>query len=197
MGITNRFNPTENTSMGNSVAAFDTVPDPEDTRNDIDDFAEFMRATKAPPRGAGAETGPNPDPDVVAGSGLFDSIGCGTCHTRTIVTAPAGTSINGGQFTVPSALGNKTIHPFGDFLLHDVGTGDGIVQNGGQGTANQMRTAPLWGVRTRDRLMHDGESLTFPNAIGRHAGQATDAANNFRNLMDTPKRQLIKFLRSL
>ncbi|PYU96405.1 MAG: hypothetical protein DMG08_02345, partial [Acidobacteria bacterium] len=149
MGITNRFNGTENTSLGNSVAAFDTVPDPEDTRNDIFDFAEFMRATKAPPRGAGAETGRNPDPDIAAGSGLFDSVGCGTCHTRTIQTAQAGTPINGGQFTVPPALGSKSIHPFGDFLLHDIGTGDGIVQNGGQATANQMRTAPLWGVRTR------------------------------------------------
>src|SRR5439155_22503751 len=100
MGITNRFNATENTSLGNSVAAFDTVADPEDTKNDIDDFAEFMRATKAPPRAPGADA----DPSVGLGSGLFDSVGCGTCHTRTIVTAAAGTSINGGQFTVPPAL---------------------------------------------------------------------------------------------
>src|SRR5438876_8032960 len=81
MGITNRFNGTENTSLGNSVAAFDTVPDPEDTRNDIFDFAEFMRATKAPPRAPGADA----DPNVGLGSGLFDSVGCGTCHTRNIV----------------------------------------------------------------------------------------------------------------
>ena len=192
MGITNQFNATENTSLGNSVAAFDTVSDPEDTTNDIGDFAVFMRATKAPPRSADAA-----NPDVLAGSGLFDSIGCGTCHTRSIVTAPAGTSINGGQFTVTPALGNKTIHPFSDFLLHDIGTGDGIVQNGDQATATQMRTAPLWGVRTRDRLMHDGESLTFRLAILRHAGQATDAANNFRGLIDAQKNQLIKFLGSL
>src|SRR5215472_3703071 len=56
MGITNRFNLTENTSNGNSVAAFDTVsdapPNGEDINSDIDGFARFMRATKAPPRGA-------------------------------------------------------------------------------------------------------------------------------------------------
>ena len=50
MGITSTLQMVENTSNGNSVAAFDTVADPEDTDNDIDQFADFMRATKAPPR---------------------------------------------------------------------------------------------------------------------------------------------------
>ena len=31
------------------------------------------------------------------------------------------------DFLIPAALGDKAFHPFGDFLLHDVGTGDGIV----------------------------------------------------------------------
>ena len=43
-----------------------------------------------------------------------------------VTTAPAGTSINGGALIVPPALGNRTIHPYSDFLLHDIGTGDGI-----------------------------------------------------------------------
>ena len=42
------------------------------------------------------------------------------------VTAAPGTRINGGEFRVPDALGNKIIHPYSDFLLHDIGTGDGI-----------------------------------------------------------------------
>ena len=49
-----------------------------------------------------------------------------------LTTAPAGTMINGGEFIVPAALGDKRIRPFSDFLLHDIGTGDGIVQNGGE-----------------------------------------------------------------
>src|SRR5437764_6693463 len=44
MGITNRFAATDVTSV------CDTVADPEDTENDIDVFARFMRATKVPPR---------------------------------------------------------------------------------------------------------------------------------------------------
>jgi CxxC motif-containing protein (DUF1111 family) len=200
MGITSVLQPNENTSNGNSVASFDGAADPEDPAvpgspngKDVEAFTRFMRATKAPPRDdALAATA-----DAQAGSTLFNQIGCRTCHTRNITTSPAGTVINRGAFTVPPALGNKIIHPFSDFLLHDVGTGDGIVQNGGQSTRNKLRTAPLWGLRTRPRLMHDGETLNRNEAILRHAGQATSVINNYRNLSTTQKNQLITFLNSL
>jgi CxxC motif-containing protein (DUF1111 family) len=198
MGITNRLVSVENTSMGQSVAAHDTVTDPEDNPNmqagmqDIDDFAQFMRATKAPPRAASAAT-----PAAIAGSAVFDRIGCNICHIRTLTTAPVGTPINGGTLTVPPALGDKVFHPFGDFLLHDVGTGDGIVQNGGAETQYRLRTAPLWGVRTRSRLMHDGQSLTFADAILRHRGEATEVIRKYRGLNSSEKTQLVSFLGSL
>jgi CxxC motif-containing protein (DUF1111 family) len=98
---------------------------------------------------------------------------------------------------VPAALGNKIIHPFSDFLLHDAGASDGIVQNGGQGTRNKIRTVPLWGLRTHTRLMHDGLSLTITNAIQRHAGEATGVISQFYALSDTEKNQLLAFLGSL
>jgi len=193
IGITSRLQPTENTSLGNSVAAFDTVADPEDTDNDIDAFTSFMRSTKAPPR----DTALAGTADAVAGSNLFNSIGCNICHVTSITTSAVGTSINGGAFVVPAALGNKIIHPYSDFLLHDIGTGDGIVQNGGQSTANRLRTQPLWGVRTHDRHMHDGATLTFNEAILRHAGEASFVTNNYRSLSTTQQNQIITFLKSL
>ncbi len=98
---------------------------------------------------------------------------------------------------MPEALGGKVIHPFSDFLLHDVGTGDGIVQNGGPSTRNKARTAPLWGLRTRNRLMHDGESLTRNEAILRHAGEARPVILNYFFLSTAQKNQLITFLNSL
>ena len=128
---------------------------------------------------------------------LFDKLGCNICHVRNMTTLPAGTVINRGAFTVPAALGDKTIHPFSDFLLHNVGTGDGIVQNGGQSTRNKLRTAPLWGMRTRGRLMHDGATVNRNDAILRHAGEATSVINSYRNLTTTQKNQLITFLNSL
>jgi CxxC motif-containing protein (DUF1111 family) len=193
MGITTPLQPTENSSNGDSVAAYDSVADPEDDGQDVVIFARFMRATEAPPIDAALAA----TPEAQAGARIFDQIGCGVCHTRNIVTAPAGTVVNGGAFTVPAALGDKIIHPFSDFLLHDVGTGDGIVQNGGPSTRNKLRTAPLWGLRARPRLMHDGESLTIAEAIERHRGQAGGVIQAYRNLSTFAKRNLLIFLQSL
>jgi len=192
MGVTNRFAPTDFTTVCK------TTTDPEDETgadglNDIDRFARFMRATQAPPQ----DTTLAATADAQAGHTLFTQVGCAICHVESITTSPAGTVINGGQFTVPAALGSKIIHPFSDFLLHNVGTGDGIVQNGGQATANKLRTAPLWGLRTRDRLMHDNGTFTRNEAILRHAGEAQGVINNYQALSTTQKNQLITFLQTL
>jgi CxxC motif-containing protein (DUF1111 family) len=128
---------------------------------------------------------------------MFKRIGCNVCHVQNITTAPPGTLINGGTFAIPVALGNKIIHPFGDFLLHDIKTGDGIVQAGPPDTANKLRTAPLWGLRMRPRLMHDHQSLTLENAIVRHKGEAEDVADRFFDLTETQQQQLITFLNTL
>jgi CxxC motif-containing protein (DUF1111 family) len=196
MGVTSPTFPDENTSSGENVAfgtKYDPVPDPEDDGDDVVAFADFMRSTKAPSRGPITA-------DVTAGDKLFTQVGCGTCHVATMVTARAGTSINGGAFTVPAALGSKIIHPYSDFLLHDIGTGDGIpflptAQYAA--TANQIRTAPLWALRTRNRLMHDGLSFTFQEAISRHAGQAAPVIRRYNSLSEAQKTQVLKFLDSL
>ncbi len=191
-GVTSRLQPTDTTTVCK------TTTDPEDPfgpdgLEDIDHFARFMRASQAPPR----DTALAATSDAVAGANLFHAIGCDICHVSSITTAPAGTVINGGAFTVPAALGSKVIHPYSDFLLHDVGTGDGIVQNGGQSTANKMRTSPLWGMRTKSRMMHDLLSFTRNDAILRHGGEATPVTNNYRSLSTTQKNQIITFLNSL
>src|ERR1044072_7497859 len=170
---------------------FDPVQDPEDDGGDVLAFADFTAATSAPGR-------QNPIPAAATrGDSLFTSVGCAVCHTRTFTTPPAGTLINGGAFTVPAALGNKIIHPFSDFALHNIGTGDGIVQNAGQGSANQIRTPPLWGIRARNRLMHEGLNVTIFDAIQLHSGQGTTARNNFNALTAAQRNDLIAFVLSL
>jgi CxxC motif-containing protein (DUF1111 family) len=192
MGVTNRLRPKDTTSIGK------VTPDPEDVPDnlglaDIDHFAQFLRGTKAPPRDeALAATSA-----AQAGQALFEQIGCSVCHVSTMVTAPSGTVINGGTFMVPEALGSKIIHPYSDFLLHDIGTGDGIVQGGPQDTAHKLRTSPLWGLRTRPRFMHDLTSLSLASAIQRHAGEADDVRERFSRLSDEQKQDLFTFLNSL
>jgi CxxC motif-containing protein (DUF1111 family) len=201
MGITNPFDGGGGTSenpcstaegVRNCTGApFDPVADPEDDGDDVLAFADFMAATRAPGR-------QNPIPAAATrGDSLFNAVGCAVCHTRTFTTASPGTVINGGAFVVPAALGNKIIHPFSDFALHNIGTGDGIVQNAGQGSANQMRTAPLWGIRGRNRLMHEGLNITIFDSIQLHAGQATAARNNFNALTAAQRNDLIAFVLSL
>ena len=118
---------------------FDPVPDPEDDGLDVLAFADFMAATRAPRR-------QQPIPAAATrGDPLFTQVGCAVCHTRTFVTAAPGTLINGGAFAVPAALGNKIIHPFSDFALHNIGTGDGIVQNAGQSNGKSTAHAATVG----------------------------------------------------
>jgi CxxC motif-containing protein (DUF1111 family) len=212
MGITNRLQPDEVTKLCNTVSEPNDTPGP-DGLSDIDHFARFIRATKAPARDS---TQANRVLSRQGGT-LFEQIGCATCHTETLTTAPAGTKINGGTFTVPAALGSVTFHPYGDFLMHDVGTGDGILQaipehygkkvfrlmsdymakQDFESSRNKIRTAPLWGVRLRPRLMHDGASVTFRDAILRHAGEAKHVTTQFEKLKSEDQEAVIEFLKSL
>jgi CxxC motif-containing protein (DUF1111 family) len=114
-----------------------------------------------------------------------------------MATAAAGTVINGGTYTVSAAIGNKIIHPYGDFLLHVIGTGDGIVQAGPADTANKLRTAPLWGLHIKTRFMHDLASLTLEDAILRHQHEAAHVTRAFSQMTAAEQQQLIAFLKSL
>jgi CxxC motif-containing protein (DUF1111 family) len=206
MGITNRLNPNENTVYCNPSF----VSEPNDPGGNpalgqfanIDHFTEFMRSTKAPPRDQLLLD--NQGSNVAQGQAIFDAIGCNSCHVDTYVTQPAGTvtaifnSQTGFPNGISAALGGLTIHPYSDFLLHDVGTGDGIQQEGEPAdTLNKVRTPPLWGLRTREVLMHDGLSFTMMDAIRRHQGEASQVIQNLRNLSSGQRRQVLLFLNSL
>ncbi len=192
MGVTSKLKPKDFTSVCK------TTTDPEDIIDNlgmgaIDHFAQFIRGTKAPPR----DTALAATSDAQAGQALFEKIGCNICHVESMTTVPPGTQLNGGTITISDALGNKIIHPFSDFLLHDVGTGDGIYQAGPQDTAYKMRTVPLWGLRMKARFMHDLKSMSLQDAIHRHAGEAKHVEHRFAALTQSGQQQILTFLRSL
>src|SRR2546425_2536460 len=95
MGITNRLNPRETVPITSGTRPIcddvsDNQPctsDPtkncaEDKDGDIEIFARFMRATKAPNRDARLAA----TADATAGSTIFTNIGCAICHVRNITT---------------------------------------------------------------------------------------------------------------
>jgi CxxC motif-containing protein (DUF1111 family) len=180
MGITSPFFPAENCPQGDcSLLACDPVADPEDDGEDVELFHDFMRLLAPAPR-------PRVGKAELAGSALFDKIGCANCHVRTLVT---GTS-------PVKALQFRTFQPFSDFLLHDMGPlGDGIEQ--GLARGGDMRTAPLWGVRFANRLLHDGRATTIAEAILAHDGQGRSARDRFAGLTAQDQARLIAFLRTL
>jgi len=212
MGITNPLQPDEVTNLCNTVSEPNNKPGP-DGLSDIDLFTRFIRATKAPARDLQLST----TPLARTGEQLFDKIGCSSCHVPSLTTAAAGTKINGGTFTIPAALGSVMFQPYGDYLMHDVGTGDGILQATQEhygrkvfglmqshlskpefeSSRNKIRTAPLWGVRLQPRLMHDGASLTFRDAILRHRGEATHVTQKFEKLSRSDQEAILEFLKSL
>ena len=175
MGITSRLFPDEVTMLCNTASEPNDSPGP-DGLDDVDLFTRFIRATKAPARdNVLAETA-----KARRGSQVFDRIGCASCHVRTLTTAPAGTKINGGTYAIPEAIGRKAFHPFGDFLLHDVGTGDGIVIPMPEHYGRAMASAAVEDLLAREfpELPQQGPHGA---AVGRAAADPSDARRRHRD----------------
>ncbi len=187
MGITNRFFPTENAPNGNAVllARFDRVAEVEDQvsetdgKSDIDRATDFMRLLAPPARGAATASS-------VAGEAIFARLDCAVCHTPSMTT---------GRNEI-AALSEKAVGLYSDLLLHDMGAlGDGIVQ--GTAGARDMRTAPLWGLRSRPTWLHDGRANTIDQAVRGHAGEAQSSRDRYVALSAAERQQLLDFLNTL
>jgi len=182
MGITNPAFPSEICPQGNCAAlACNPAPDLNDDGEDVDAFATFMTFLAPPPP-------PPANAITAAGQILFNTTGCGNCHTQTMTTGP----------NQVAALNQVQFAPYSDFLLHDMGSlGDGIVQ--GRATARLMRTAPLWGLHASipTGLLHDGRAHTVQEAILAHEGQGALSRGKFQALSATNKAILVAFLSSL
>jgi CxxC motif-containing protein (DUF1111 family) len=176
---------------------------PEDTSNpgstgtaildDVSAFANFMRFLAPPPTGGVVLNGTSVSASSIsAGSSLFSSIGCSTCHNPT----PGTTQASG--FT--SSLSKAPVNAFSDIEIHNMG--NGLADNVSQGTAGggQFRTAPLWGLGQRIFLLHDGRTTNLITAIQDHASNGSEATfveEQFFDLSTTQQQEILDFLRSL
>jgi len=186
MGITNDLFPDE-PHGGISPARLrecDRLRDPEDRvdprtgKRAIDNFESFMRFLAPPPRGPITE-------QVRIGEQVFAAVGCTACHVPAMTTGA----------NASAALNRKTLAPFSDFLLHELGTGDGIEQ--GAAEPDEIRTPALWGLRLRRPLLHDGSAATPAEAIRRHGGEAAGVIERYNRAGEEMRRALLAFLDSL
>jgi CxxC motif-containing protein (DUF1111 family) len=153
-------------------------------QDDVKLFAQFMTFLAPAPR--------LPiDPNInLQGGTVFNRIGCAGCHLLKDYVTPAHPA-NG----VP---GNFTFRPRSDFLVHDMGTlGDQIGNDGDSvATTRLMRTAPLWGLHHRTKLLHDGRASTIEQAIAAHDGQAAAARNAFNALNTSDRNAMLTAMKS-
>jgi len=95
--------------------------------------------------------------------------------------------------------GNFAFNPYSDFLVHDMGTLGDQIGNAGDSLAvtRRMRTAPLWGIRFRNHLLHDGRTSDIPTAVRAHDGQGAAARDAFNRLSAADQHNIVQFVRSL
>ena len=154
-------------------------------QDDVENFIDFMTFLAPPERDLSDAISVN------AGAIVFNNVGCNGCHVTTTFRTP-----NPAPNGVP---GGFAFNPFSDFLVHDMGSlGDGIGNEGDTvAVTRRMRTAPLWGIRFRNHLLHDGRTPDIATAIAAHDGQGLTAAQAFGALNANDKHNLIQFVRSL
>jgi CxxC motif-containing protein (DUF1111 family) len=142
----------------------------------------YVAVALAPPAGS---------PPDVPGRRLFVAAGCAACHRP--------------SFLLPAADGRaaRTIAPYTDLRLHDLGPGLAEAMPEGAATGTEWRTAPLWGLgRPRHRdgdaaLLHDGRARSILEAILWHGGEAATARDRVAAMPAADRDALIAFLRSL
>ena len=151
----------------------DSVADPELTLQEVADVTFFMAELGPPLRTFSA------DPDVAAGEGLFNTIGCAICHIP---------ELQGASGPVPL---------YSDLLLHNVMPAGfrGMVEPGAG--AGFFKTPPLWGIKDTAPYMHDGRGETLHGVILRHDGEAAAVRAAYQALPSADQARLIAFLNDL
>ncbi len=195
LGFTNRLLPAENAPNGDQglLVIYDTVADPEDGpdaqgRHFIDRLDDFQRFLAAPPQTPRSG---------MSGETLFTTVGCTDCHVAAFTTS--------SDPALEPALRNRVIKPYSDFLLHDMGLAADFIADGSADIL-EMRTPPLWGVRVRDPMWHDGRVAggTFASRIqaavvehGAFGSEGSASAQAFQALTSADQDRVIAFLDSL
>jgi len=152
------------------------------------DHVTFYTANLAVP-----ESGVQQDGGADTGQSLFDTAGCQKCHRP---------RLHAGESKYPW-LSNRTIYPYTDLLLHDMG--DELADNravfGASG--REWRTAPLWGIGVAKKIapgvgfLHDGRARNVLEAILWHGGEAQQSRVIVEQMTSDERSELLRFVESL
>jgi len=192
IGITTSLFPNENIAEGQVAAAAmpsGGVPGHPEMKDDFFDRLTFYTQALAVPAARNVN-----DEVVRHGASVFEQLACTSCHVPTLVT---------GDYPDIPALAHRTIHPFTDLLLHDMGPELADGRPDCQATGNEWRTPPLWGigltevVNRHTRFMHDGRARSLEEAILWHGGEAQQSRSKFVQLHKKDREALITFLNNL
>ena len=165
-------------------------------QDDVFLFAVFMTSLAPAPRDFSDQI------SVTRGQPLFAQVGCNNCHVTTTFRTPANPaplSIDAAGSETVRVPGNFAFNPYSDFAVHDMGSLGDRIGNAGDSVAvtQRMRTAPLWGLRFRNHLLHDGRCGDVVCAVQAHDGQAAAARNAFNALSPANQHNIVQFVRSL
>jgi mono/diheme cytochrome c family protein len=149
------------------------------------------------------------------GAGVFNQIGCATCHSpQLVLNSPLHEEVpdltGGPPFTIDLTVdgheprlarasnGTVIVPLFSDLKRHDMG--DALADphdTFGVFPARQFLSAALWGVADSPPYMHDGRSATLQDAILAHDGEAAQSRIAFSKLGHADQRNLLLFLGTL
>jgi CxxC motif-containing protein (DUF1111 family) len=189
LGITSALHPDENCSpVQLACRKAPTGGAPELGAEQLDEV-EFYLAHLAVPARRDADS-----PAVRRGEALFAAAGCSQCHRPNLNTGPS------PRFPL---LALKTIAPYTDLLIHDMGAGLGDGRPDFLASGREWRTPPLWGIgltatiSEAARYLHDGRARSLGEAILWHGGEAKVARRRFARLGKADREDLLTFLKSL
>lgn len=194
LGVTNDRYPEEVCEGQSQMMGFANYGIQVSTR-DMEDVDLYMQSLGVPARrNVSNET-------VKRGEEMFYQAKCHLCHTVTLHTRPRGTVLlNGTQLPW---LGSQVIHPYSDYLLHDMGPGLDDDYPSGLAMGCEWRTTPLWGIGLQEIVnghtyfLHDGRARNLTEAIMWHDGEGAASRILFSRMSKEDRKALLTFLQSL
>jgi CxxC motif-containing protein (DUF1111 family) len=196
MGVTNRMFPDEPYADQNPDAPDEILNHgPEVSDLDMDAVDYYLHTIGVPARRD------MDDPVVKRGEQIFYDAKCNVCHTPTMRTGTEMVYTIGGT-RVPEVV-DQEIHPYTDFLLHDMGPELADDKPEGVATGSEWRTSPLWGVGLQNKVdghskfLHDGRARNLMEAIMWHYGEGEVSRQHVLNLSKEDREALLRFVESL